>query len=409
MNKRYTFMNILRIMALCVIIGYHFLADIYQRGLCEIQHPDAHMVIGNINLVMVSVGIFFMLSGCGLVLMMRRRESVADLPDLTEGRFSCKGDDLTEGRFSCKEKSVKENSEKAKAEKAKADPATAGSKPSCLAEWKAYYAGRFFKILIPFYITYIAYLIFKLISSEGPLFTGVAWWKAIFTVMGIDEYLHMAGMANYSLGIGEWFLGAIIMMYAVFPLIYTAMKKWKWQTIAVATAYYVLVVLTYQSDIAWYNNVFVKIYDFVLGMFLAFEFDDLARMGKARYSATILPTLAVVVIAFAAIRISPAFSNIIVCAGIFLIGFFLEVAIGDLPAIGKLFAMLCSYEYYVFLVHHCVIYLYQEPMQKARMIISKPKMVALFGIEIATMILLAIAIKWISERFKPLWPGQKKQ
>lgn len=294
-------MDILRILALAVILCYHFLADVYQRGLCEIRHPDDHFVIGNINLVIVAVGVFFVLSGAGLVLSLKDREL----------------------------------------------------------DIKKFYLGRWKRILIPFYVTYIAYLVFKLIGpnySGQPLFQGARWYRAVYTVLGIDEYMKMSGFPDYSLGIGEWYLGALIIMYAVFPFIYKAMKRWRWPTLAAAAVYFAIVAATYHNDIVpMHCNVFVRIFEFIAGMFIGFLLNDRREGEKAGKGIEFLSAIA-------------------------------------------------NFTYYFYLLHHIVIYLFDEPMQQAHMILSKPRLVVLFGAEVVVTVALALAVKFVSER---LWKRMK--
>jgi len=348
-NKHYTYMDVLRILSLALIIGYHFLADVFQRGLCEIQNPNVHLEFGNVHLVMIAVGIFFMLSGAGLMLAFE----------------------------SGRKKSLKE-----------------------------YYKGRFFKILIPFYITYISYLVFKLITSDKPLFDGVEAWKAIFTVCGVDEYLNMCGVRTFSLGIGEWFLGALIIMYLIFPLLYKLMKAYKWPFMIIATAGYVLLVIFYPFEIDWHTNALVKLYEFIVGMFLVLEFDDLRKPLEKKIP--MLPTMLVITIGIAFLPIHPALVNTLVCTCIFLLGYYMEETFEAAETFNHFVAKVVGYSYYFFLVHHAVIYMFQEPMQQARMILSKKQLVLLFVVEFLVMFGIAFVIKMLSERLNRARIRQEK-
>ena len=317
-------MDILRILALAVILCYHFLADVYQRGLCEIRHPDDHFVIGNINLVIVAVGVFFVLSGAGLVLSLKDREL----------------------------------------------------------DIKKFYLGRWKRILIPFYVTYIAYLVFKLIGpnySGQPLFQGARWYRAVYTVLGIDEYMKMSGFPDYSLGIGEWYLGALIIMYAVFPFIYKAMKRWRWPTLAAAAVYFAIVAATYHNDIVpMHCSVFVRIFEFIAGMFIGFLLNDRRPGGNTPERAE---------------ASTEAKADGEMCPRV--------VHTSSVP---MYLSAIANFTYYFYLLHHIVIYLFDEPMQQAHMILSKPRLVVLFGAEVVVTIALALAVKFVSER---LWKRMK--
>ena len=87
---------------------------------------------------------------------------------------------------------------------------------------------RFIRVLIPFYITYISYFIYKVINDRFfyILFpAGNIRMEIIFTFFGMDEWISQHGIHTFSLGIGEWFLGALLLLYLLFPLLRFLMKK----------------------------------------------------------------------------------------------------------------------------------------------------------------------------------------
>ena len=54
-----------------------------------------------------------------------------------------------------------------------------------------FYKRRITKILIPFYFAYIIYFIIKVVTFKNiHLFGGIAKWRFIYTLFGIDEYLN---------------------------------------------------------------------------------------------------------------------------------------------------------------------------------------------------------------------------
>ena len=65
--------------------------------------------------------------------------------------------------------------------------------------------------------------------------------------MGIDEYLSANGIGTFSLGVGEWFLGCIILCYLVYPFLYRAHKKNKVLTFVIMTTYYIAFNLNYHK------------------------------------------------------------------------------------------------------------------------------------------------------------------
>ena len=82
---------------------------------------------------------------------------------------------------------------------------------------KEFYKKRWLAIFPSFYIAYgIFYLIFT-IRSRTLLFKGIPAWRLILTLIGMDGYLAYRIPDFYILG--EWFTGALIILYLIYPLL----------------------------------------------------------------------------------------------------------------------------------------------------------------------------------------------
>lgn len=167
--KRIRYFDLLRCISFCFIIFYHMISQLYFSRLFPLDKVLPFYENDNMNIAMLGVAVFFILSGAGLA-------------------YST-GENFDIRRF---------------------------------------YKKRFIRILIPFYITYISYFIYKAgttgsFTSFFPPETSA--WKIIFTFFGMDEWISQHGIHTFSLGIGEWFLGALIILYLLFPLLRFLMKK----------------------------------------------------------------------------------------------------------------------------------------------------------------------------------------
>lgn len=136
-----------------------------------------------------------------------------------------------------------------------------------------FYKKRFFKLLIPFYVTYILYFIIRVILHRTThIFhnaTTASPFSIIFTIFGMDEYFNACGISNFSLGIGEWYLGCILLCYLLFPLLYHLYKKRPVILFIFMTLYFVIVQgFIVKCNIAPHQNFFNHIYNFFLGMCL---------------------------------------------------------------------------------------------------------------------------------------------
>lgn len=87
---------------------------------------------------------------------------------------------------------------------------------------KKYLIGRFCSIYPLFWICYFPVFLYS------DLFCGnnrnVEPWKILFSVAGLDGYLQSFTSTFYK--IGEWYLGCILFLYALFPLFWGLVRLW---------------------------------------------------------------------------------------------------------------------------------------------------------------------------------------
>ena len=207
-HRRYVFLNLLRVIACAVVIGYHFFKEAFLLNLTSFPDPDDVLPIGNIHPVMIAVSIFFIISGKGLALKMGHE----DKPD-----------------------------------------------------WKKFYLGRFKAILVPFYITWILWAVYKLITAGLEAFAGIGAKSILCTLFGADTFAQLYTPV-FTLHVGEWFLGALVVLYVFFPVFYTLLKKYFVPALAMAAIAYVVVVMTYSSAIPWHMNIITRMFCFVFGI-----------------------------------------------------------------------------------------------------------------------------------------------
>ena len=87
---------------------------------------------------------------------------------------------------------------------------------------KSFYFKRWKNIFPSFYICYI-YFFFRIsLSSHKLVFKG-QWYKFLISLIGLDGYLSYKIKTFYL--VGDWFLGAIIIIYALYPLLLKMILK----------------------------------------------------------------------------------------------------------------------------------------------------------------------------------------
>ena len=341
-QKRYYFMDLLRILSFLIIIGYHFFKDLSLRFSAEMPDPDPLLQAGNVHLGMIAVSMFFMISGAGLTLQMNKKTASC------ESAGQAAGVDIS--------------------------------------IWKDYYKSRFFQIMIPFYVSYLFYAAYKLKTTHGAVFAGIPLWRAVFTLIGIDEYVNMTGFRTFTLGIGEWFLGALILIYAIFPLLYFCLKKWEIPSVLAVCLYYVLLVQNYHSAVPWYMNVFVKICEFIVGMLIAMHLEELMRRPYCcvLILTPLLPLPAPIV-------------NTLTCAGIFLLAMQAEPLLRRSEALGRALGLIGGYTFYIYLIHHAVIYTLNDRLFWHLVDTDLGRIPLLLAIELFAMVVGAVVIRRICD------------
>ena len=87
---------------------------------------------------------------------------------------------------------------------------------------KAFYKRRFFSIYPLYWLCFFS-LFFYSDILHGNLPAGVPGWSIIWSVLALDGYL--AGVVPTFYLLGEWFVGCIVLLYLVFPLLRAALRR----------------------------------------------------------------------------------------------------------------------------------------------------------------------------------------
>ena len=327
-HRRYVFLNLLRVMACAVVIGYHFFKEAFLLNLTSFPDPDDVLPVGNIHPVMIAVSIFFMISGIGLALKMGKE----DKPD-----------------------------------------------------WKKFYLGRFKAILVPFYITWILWAVYKLITAGSEAFAGIGAKSILCTLFGADTFAQLYTPV-FTLHVGEWFLGALVVLYVFFPVFYTLLKKYFVPALAVAVVAYVIVVMTYSSAIPWHMNIVTRMFCFVFGIAIGMHpelFDD---TPKWMWAAPLL-------VIGGALMIPPCFSDMMVSLGVLSIAILLEKCLCKCSRPGSFLGWAAGISYYIFLTHHVIILEINTRMSGHYF--NKKQTLLYFIAEFAITLAAGLLVKWI--------------
>lgn len=135
---------------------------------------------------------------------------------------------------------------------------------SDITDLKTYYKKRFLGIYPVFWTSYSLIFLFTFWKNKG-FFIGLPIYKLGLSVLGMDGYLSTYTPTFYL--IGEWFLGCIIIIYLLFPLLQFVMKKFPKILLGVSTAIYLGVILFSNFKMPLNQNLIVSAYSFLLGMY----------------------------------------------------------------------------------------------------------------------------------------------
>ena len=272
-----------------------------------------------------------------------------------------------------------------------------------------FYKKRLLRVLIPFYVAYIIYFIIKVITLKNiHIYGGVPKWNIIWTICGMDEYLNAAGFKTFSLGIGEWFLGCIILCYLVYPFLYRVHKKNPIITFVVMTSCYIVLNLNYTRlgfVIPSHMNFLSQVYNFYLGIVLAriayTILDNDSNNGRVKlYGSKWLLILTIPILLFfyfykSIINIPDNFKTTLVVLSIAISFYLLEEKIAENKVICKITNYFNNISYEFFLVHHFVIYQIDYMVNYRR--VSGVETLTIIILDFILTIIIAIIVKRISK------------
>ena len=85
------------------------------------------------------------------------------------------------------------------------------------------------KTLFPmFYLTWGYFYLHNVLTTGSFFYHGIR-WKMLLTVFGLDGYFSYRGL-NYYI-VGEWFFGAIVLLYILYPLFLKIVNKLGWKVL----------------------------------------------------------------------------------------------------------------------------------------------------------------------------------
>lgn len=224
---------------------------------------------------------------------------------------------------------------------------------------KTYYKKRWWSIFPSFYLAYFVCYLMGGFGGGAKLFD----WSFLWTITGLDGYVSLFGVQTHYL-VGEWFIGMILVMYILFPLLYEAIKRYpKWVCIA-ACFYYLVMVQILGKTGRVDKDILLNVVVFMAGIYLY-------RYGK--YLSTWMGLVAVVVLGVVIFVPLPervswylfAVEGVCLYLILLMIGRGLDQVQNMLSVtVKKVVGVLSKYSYEIFLLHHVLISVSLSPYEQ---------------------------------------------
>lgn len=256
-----------------------------------------------------------------------------------------------------------------------------------------FYKKRFTRVLIPFYIVYIIYFFIKVINLRTlSIYGEVPKWRFIFTIFGMDEYISANGIRTFSLGVGEWFLGCIVLCYLVFPLLYKAQKVNKVITFIAMSIYFLYINFSYEKysfTIPSHMNFFCQVYNFYLGILLI-DKNVICKFKKPLLFITI-PIILFFYLFDKMLLIPDNIKTTIVIVSLFITFYVFESVIKENDLLKGIIEFFNNISFEIFLVHHFIIYQVNYILNYRRISGIKTLFVTMF--DFVLTIIIAMLVK----------------
>ena len=212
-------------------------------------------------------------------------------------------------------------------------------------ELKKFYKKRFLSIYPMFWMAYIIAFAYFCVKNHMMPGAGTPKVNFIFTILGLDGMLAAYIPTFYILG--EWFLGTIILMYLLFPLLRTGVNQKPVLTAAaVLVIYAVMFLLEDRVNIS--IIVLTRLPEIVFGMYFV-------RWGKKVDWKMALSAFLILIVNGV---VAPSWSSMLQTTYVGIASFIVLVFLSyylKFSACEKFCDVISKYSYAIFLVHHVII------------------------------------------------------
>ena len=214
-------------------------------------------------------------------------------------------------------------------------------------ECKKFYFGRFKGIFPMFYLLWLFLYYRQVTGVKNFLYNGNPKYF-ILSLLGMDGYMSYRYTPNYYF-IGEWFLGALILLYLCYPLMVWCMKHCKIITSVVLLGGFISLYYTNFFQISKERNLITCLLAFWVGM-LFIEYMDYLAKWQLAIPAAILAA----VIIFVPLKIDSLICMQINSLCLFAVFYFIGSWIMKVKYVNSFISYSAKISYPIFLLQHVV-------------------------------------------------------
>lgn len=257
-------------------------------------------------------------------------------------------------------------------------------------EIKTFFKKRFLSLFPLFWFCYVIFFAWQFWQMKG-IPAGVPKINMLLTIIGFDGYLAGLGVPVATFYIlGEWFLGAIILLYLVFPLLRIGVKRHPIITGIIIVILYILGTFVYQGPLNKGAIIINRIPELAFGMYFV------------EYWKKISPIVFIIsILVLIQNTIShPAWSETLQTTYVGIAAFCVLVFIAQFIKwewLQNICRIIGKYSYAVFLVHHVLIYKITATFDMAN--ISRTNSYLLFLLCVVSAFVVAFIVFQLQRRF----------
>lgn len=266
---------------------------------------------------------------------------------------------------------------------------------------KTFYVKRAKAIYPPFWILslYIPLSMIRHLLADGnPFFMGSP-FKLSLTVIGFDGYVKLFGISTYAF-CGDWFVGAIVMLYLLYPLLAKCYRKAPIVTLVTLAILYVSQFLfPIKYDELFSALPITLIFKFCMGFALIENLDCLRNRRVAIAAGAIF--LAITIVTIPGSR-HMDYAGVIAAFALFAVVFYIAPRLLRHKAVKLPIQKLAALSYCVFLVQHVGIVWAQAAFikifEKMHWSFTQWNVLALFACTLVIIVLVAWILKLASDK-----------